>query len=72
MQNQSIKQNSESEQKEINAETIMTTVNNSFDGLRKIILENPKVVLGVAFGVGLLVGFMAGGKKEQKSDADHK
>lgn len=56
---------------DINLETMYGTVNNSLNGLRKMISENPKVVLGVAFGVGLLVGLIAGGKKDstEKQDA---
>lgn len=44
-------------------------VNKSMDGFRKIVRENPAMVLGVAFGVGLLVGLLTSGKK---SDGNQK
>lgn len=62
---------SESEQKDINTETIMNTINNGLNGIREVIVKNPKVVLGVALGVGILVGLMAGGKKETTSNGDN-
>lgn len=55
-------------QSDINVETIYGTVNNSLNGLRKMIKDNPKVVLGTALAIGLLVGLMVGGNKNNSSE----
>ncbi len=65
MQNQ---YNEEHQQTDINVETIYGTVNNSLNGLRKMIKDNPKVVLGTALAIGLLVGLMVGGSKNNSSE----
>lgn len=72
MQKPSVPHVSDNEQKDINTETMMNTINNGLNGIREIIVKNPKVVLGVALGVGILVGLMAGGKKETTSNDDNK
>lgn len=62
-------QNPESGQPGFNLGGMYEGVNKGLDGFRKIVRENPAIVLGVAFGVGLLVGILTSGKKK---DADSK
>ncbi|MCA0446369.1 MAG: DUF883 C-terminal domain-containing protein [Bacteroidetes bacterium] len=56
--------NQESGQGGVNFGGMYDGVNKGLDGFRKIVRENPAIVLGVAFGVGLLVGILTSGKKK--------
>jgi len=67
-QNKQNKSFSNQHESDINVETIYGTVNNSLNGLRKMIKDNPKVVLGTALAIGLLVGLMVGGSKNNSSE----
>lgn len=46
------------------------TINKGLNGLRNLIRENPKAVLGTALGIGLLVGLIVASKgKNEKADS---
>lgn len=56
--------NQETSQPGFNLGGMYEGVNRGLDGFRKIVRENPAIVIGAAFGIGLLVGILTSGKKK--------